>query len=47
MMEEHPAFVRLYDLLFDGEDDLRQLSLRIGARGLMHGSSGYGRGCQT
>jgi DNA ligase 1 len=26
MMKEHPAFVRLYDLLFDGEDDLRQLS---------------------
>lgn len=25
MMKDYPAFVRLYDLLFDGADDLRQL----------------------
>jgi DNA ligase-1 len=25
MLREHPAFVRLYDLLFDGEEDLRSL----------------------
>ncbi len=25
LMKEYPAFVRLYDLLFDGEEDLRQL----------------------
>jgi DNA ligase-1 len=26
MMKEHPAFVRLYDLLFDAEEDLRPLA---------------------
>jgi DNA ligase-1 len=25
LMEEHPAFIRAYDILFDGEDDLRDL----------------------
>jgi DNA ligase-1 len=28
MLKEHPAHVRLYDLLIDGNDDLRELSFR-------------------
>jgi len=27
MMDEYPAFVRVYDMLFDGEQDIRNLSL--------------------
>ena len=28
LQETHPVFLRVYDILFDGEDDLRRLSLR-------------------
>lgn len=28
LMEDHPAFVRVYDILFDGEEDIRSLTLK-------------------
>ena len=32
MLEDYPAFVHLYDILFDGGEDLRALPLRRAAR---------------